>query len=170
MKRLFLIISVLVSTSIFAKEDCSLKGVDLDETSNIAERLFYTGTCHYRNEDYALAAKAWKELSYLKNVESEYQYLQIDVLNNLGYLMFFGYGVPKEQNKALSFWKKAITLGHYESEYHLCHAYADKKQPSYNLFKARKHCEKALLIYNGMEKKDVEILNILKKYNSQVNG
>ncbi len=170
MRNSILLILSLLSVSVLSKENCTIESIGLEESSNIAEKLYYAGTCHYRNEDYQLSATSWEKLSNLKNVTPEFQDLQIDVLNNLGYLMFFGYGINQNQKQAVSYWVKAVSLGHYESEYHLCHAYADKKQSTYNLPLAKKHCEKALLIYKGMEKPDKEIISMLKKYNGQVNG
>ena len=170
MKYFFTIVFLFYSLTAIAKEDCSLKGIELDESSNIAEKLFYTGTCHYRNEDHSLSANAWKELAKLKNIEPEYKDLQIDVLNNLGYLLFFGYGIEKNQSEAMGYWKQAISMGHTESEYHLCHAYADSEESTYNVQAAKKHCEKALLIYKGMEEPDQVILKQIEKYNSEVNG
>ncbi|MCW8930880.1 MAG: sel1 repeat family protein [Gammaproteobacteria bacterium] len=169
MKYLMLIIFFWLVQPVYAKEDCSLSGIELEEESNDAVKLYYTGTCHYRNKDYQMAAKQWKQLSQLNNVPREYEELQINVLNNLGYLMFFGYGVEKKQFEAVDYWQKAVSLGHTESEYHLCHAYADTKESTYNKLKAKQHCSKALLIYNGLEEKDDEILRQIKKYNNQVN-
>ena len=154
---------------VMAKEDCSLEGIGLDEETNIAEKLYYTGTCHYRNKDYNKAAKKWQMLGHMKNISAEFEGLQVDVLNNLGFLMFYGYGIEKNQFEAIDYWKKAVLEGHTESEYHLCHAYADIKEPTYNKQKAKKHCSKALLIYKGMDVKDEEILTVLKTYNSKLN-
>lgn len=169
MKAVIAVLLLSFANFASAKEDCSLEALDLDESSNIAEILFYTGTCHYRNEDYELAVKNWSELSALKNIDPEYEELQIDTLNNLGYMKFFGYGTPEDKDIALDYWKKAVLLGHLESEYHLCHAYADKEEPTYHLAKAQKHCKKALLIYKGMEDPDDEILRQIEEYSSQVN-
>jgi len=168
MKTVFLVFGIFISCSAYSKEDCSLSALHLNYKSNISESLYYTGTCHYRNKDYEKSAKAWQQLAELNNVEKEYQHLQINVLNNLGYLMFFSLGIEKEQSKAISYWKKAITLGQAESEYHLCHAYADRKESTYNREKAKMYCKKALLIYRGMKQKDEEILSQIEKYYKRV--
>ncbi|WP_444939830.1 sel1 repeat family protein [Microbulbifer sp. ZKSA004] len=170
MRNSILLILVLFSAPVLSKENCGLESIGLEKSSTVAEKLYYTGTCHYRNKDYELSARSWEELSNLKKVDPEFQGLQVDVLNNLGYLKFFGFGIKQDQKLAVSYWAKAVSLGHYESEYHLCHAYADKEQLTYNLAKAKKHCEKALLIYKGMENPDKDIMSTLKKYNAQVNG
>ncbi len=168
MKVILLIIGIFVSSSIYAIEDCSLDALNLSDESNMAEQLFYTGTCHYRNKNYDKAVKTWEQLAKLNLLEQEDQNLQSDVLNNLGYLIFFGLGVERDQSKAISYWKKAITMGQTESEYHLCHAFADKKQSTYNRKRAKKHCHKALLIYRGMEPKDQEILSMIESYYADV--
>lgn len=159
---------MFITANAYSKEDCSLEALNLSNRSNIAERLFYTGTCHYRNQDYQLSAQAWQQLAEHNAVDREYQELQIDVLNNLGYLMFFGLGIEKNQAKAIEYWKKAISLGQTESEYHLCHAYADRSQPTYDRDNAKIHCKKAILIYRGMQPRDEEILSYIEKYYEQV--
>jgi len=165
-----ILITIMMTLSFFARsnEACDLEAIGLNKNSDIERQLFFTGTCHYRNKEFDLAVKSWEELSSLKNINQEYNEYQIDVLNNLGYMKFFGYGTTKDQPQAIVYWKEAILLGHYEAEFHLCHAYADKNELTYHLAKARKHCEKALLIYKGMDEQDKETIDIIKKYRSQI--
>lgn len=167
MKKLLLIL-LAISAQSHTKEDCDLEAIGLNEKSELAERYFFSGTCHYRNEDYQLAVEHWEKLSKLKQVPAEFEELQIDVLNNLGYMKFFGYGTEKNQKQAMQLWKEAILMGHEEAEYHLCHAYADKDESTYDLAKGRKHCKKAMLIYKGMEQKDNEILEQIEGYLSEL--
>ena len=177
MKKLsiFIVILIVILSTISllssAKEDCSLKSIGLSKADDIAEQLFYTGTCHYRNKEYDKSALSWEKLAKLEKVNPEYQELQIDVLNNLGYLMFFGYGVKENKTQAIEYWQKAIILGQIESEYHLCHAYADTDQPTYDRAKAKTHCDKAYLIYKGMDDKtkgQSAIFEDIKMYQSQL--
>ena len=168
--RAILIILLIFSTPVLSKEACDLASIGLDQDSPLAEQLFYTGTCHFRNKDYDRSVESWSKLTSLENVAPEYEELQIDVLNNLGYMKFFGYGTEKDQWTAIEYWKQAILMGHEEAEYHLCHAYADHNEPTYTLARARKHCKKALLIYNGMEKPDLEILDDIKFYMARLDG
>lgn len=170
MKYLLLLIILSISLPVLSKEDCKLKAIEIENDSTQAEKLFYTGTCHYRNKNYQQAAIRWKELTLLTVVDTNDKQLKVDVLNNLGFLMYFGYGIEKNQSEAIGYWKQAISLGHTEAEYHLCHAYAEIDELSYNIQNAKNHCSKALLIYKGMEEKDQEILRQLEKYNKQVNG
>ncbi|MDP5209666.1 hypothetical protein [Microbulbifer sp. 2205BS26-8] len=106
----------------------------------------------------------------MKEVNPESQDLQIDVLNNLGYLKFFGYGIKENKEQAIEFWKRAISLGQYESEYHLCHAYAEPISP-HKIELRLKSTTRAYLIYRGMEKvpeSDAEILKQIKKYRAKI--
>lgn len=168
MRYLFLIIILVIASGAFAKEQCDLKSIGLDESSSKIEQYFYIGTCHYRNKDYALSVKSWENLASLKSDSATDEELKVDVLNNLGYMKFFGFGTEKNQELAITYWKEAILLGHYEAEFHLCHAYADKNEPTFNLGKARKHCEKAKLIYKGKDDSDPEILSDIESYLEQI--
>jgi len=122
------------------------------------------GTCHFRNESYQRAVDSWENIVNLKITSEDDEGLKVDVLNNLGYMKFFGYGTPIDKKSAMAYWREAIQLGHYEAEYHLCHAYADSDEPTYNPRKGSKHCEKAKLIYKGKEDSDKEILASIEKY------
>jgi len=166
--RTIFIIALIISTAANAKEDCSPAALDLND-STAEETFFFTGTCHYRNEDYQSAVDQWESLSKLDSINEENEDLKIDVLNNLGYMKFFGFGTIKNQNQAVQYWRQAITLGHYEAEYHLCHAYADNEQSTYNISKAKKHCEKAHLIYKGMDDPDKSILSDIEMWMDRLN-
>lgn len=153
-----------------AKESCAPASVGLTPKSPLPERLFYTGTCHYRNAEYRQAVHLWIQLANLKKVDARFVELQIDVLNNLGYMMFFGYGIDEDKAKAIAYWKKAVSLGHTESEYHLCHAYADRDSPAYDPPRALPHCRKARLLYASrtLEKDDEKL--ILQQLNEYMLG
>lgn len=166
---LILMLAFCISLTANAKEDCSIEAIGLAQDADKAQKLYYTGTCHYRNGEYDKSAVSWEALATMEQVKPDYIGLQSDVLNNLGYLLFFGYGVPENKTQAIDYWKKAITLGQYESEYHLCHAHADMTQPTFNKVMGKKYCDKAYLIYNGIdqqsESKD-EILKNIKHFRS----
>ena len=89
MKILPFLILTLCSHFALANEPCSLADIKLTEDSPQAEKLFYTGTCHYRNEQYEKSVVLWKELSLLDDIPDEYVELQISALSNLGYMLFF---------------------------------------------------------------------------------
>lgn len=164
MRYIFSILVLSIAAVTFAKEQCDPASIGLDKDSSEIERYFYTGTCHYRNKDYSLSVKNWEKLSSIKPEVAVDEELKVDVLNNLGYMKFFGFGTEKDQETAILYWREAILLGHYEAEFHLCHAYADKEEPTFNLAKARKHCEKARLIYKGKDDSDPEILSDIESY------
>lgn len=167
--KIILILALLIFPLLtFADESCSLTEVKLSETSAQAEKLFYVGTCHYRKKEYATSVALWKQLSTLQSIEPKYVELQISALNNLGYMLFFGYGIEENKLEALNYWNQAIALGHSEAEYHLCHAYADAEVSTYNPIKALPHCEKAKLIYQGVENKSSDEKVILKQINNYI--
>jgi TPR repeat protein len=169
-RYLVIFILLAIPSVTFSAEDCSDDAIGLDETSHITEQLFFRGTCHYRKQEYALSAKYWTELSLLEDVDALYQTYQVDSLNNLGYLTFYGYGVSENKQQAIEYWKRAVALGHFESEYHLCHAHAEQDEPTYNPSQAKQHCEKAYLIYNGMPEPDEEVLNDIRGYLSELDS
>ncbi|MEM7081920.1 MAG: sel1 repeat family protein [Pseudomonadota bacterium] len=161
----------LSSVSVWAKEDCGPEAIGVTEEA-LAQKYFYTGTCHFRNNDYAEAAQSWTKLANLESVNADDQSLQIDVLNNLGYLLFFGYGVEADQREALNYWHKAVGLGHDESEYHLCHAYGDADEATFDKAKAQTHCDNAFSLYSNMTDMNDDHKTILKQitfYRNQVN-
>lgn len=170
MKIFQFLLMLSLSFPCFSKEECDLKSIGVEETASNIEKYFFAGTCHYRNKDYHLSVESWEKITVLPASTEYDEGLKISVLNNLGYMMFFGYGTNKNQNKAMQYWKDAILLGHYEAEYHLCHAYADSKQPTYDLSKARTHCKKAQLIYKGMDEADQRILDDIDFYLGEING
>ena len=167
--RVFCLLFFMIFPSyLFASDSCTLSEVGLNEESKQPEKLFYIGTCNYRNQKYSESVRLWKQLIELKNIDAEFIELQIDAMNNLGFMLFSGYGVGEDKKLAIEYWEKAISLGHTESEYHLCHAHADKKVSTYNPVKARLHCRKAKLIYQGIEKKSKDDELVLKQINNHL--
>ncbi len=98
MKNLVAIALCLVVPSVIAKEDCSPAAIGIDETSSQIAKYFYTGTCHYRNEDYQLSVENWELLVPLQASTADDEETKIDVLNNLGYMKFFGFGTDQDQD------------------------------------------------------------------------
>ncbi|WP_395004930.1 hypothetical protein, partial [Undibacterium sp.] len=84
----------------------------LSKDSVQAEKLFYVGTCHYRKKEYERSVALWKKLSLLEDMEPKYVELQISALNNLGYMLFFGFGIEENKSEAIKYWNQAIALGH----------------------------------------------------------
>lgn len=160
---------LMTSTFAYSKEKCDLASVGLSEYAHEIEKLYYVGTCNYRNEDYELSVQYWEKIPKILNIGLELKTLQISVLNNLGYMKFFGFGTNQDQPKAMEYWKQAVSMGNDEAEYHLCHAYADQAEPTFNLSRARRHCNKAFVVYNGMIPPNEKILKSIKGYLEQIN-
>lgn len=157
-KYLAYIVALIIVASLNAesieKEDCSFQGLGFDEGTNVAAVYFYTGTCHYRNKDYQQSADSWEQLGQLEDVDLEFKALQTDVLNNLGYLMFYGLGINENKAKALKYWEKAALSKHSESTYFLCTTYSDKGGFRYRPKRALKHCKSAESIFAEKDVKD----------------
>ncbi len=170
MRLTFIMLACLISLGVSAKESCEKAVIGLTDKDSQIRQYYYTGTCHYRNEDYNLAVENWIKLSELEPFVSGDEALKISVLNNLGYMKYFGLGIDQNQPEAIEYWNKAVLLGHGEAEYHLCHAYADIKQATYNKENARPHCKKALHIYRGMERRDDKILKDIEHYIELIHG
>lgn len=172
----FAFIAVVITASLFIykhflnKEDCSLKALQLVESPLVAEQLFFSGTCYFRNKEFSKAAAHWDELLQLENTRTDREDFRTSTLNNLGYLYFFGFGVKEDKSRAVEYWQQAALSGHHEAEYHLCHAHAEKEEPTYDVVKARNHCKKALLIYHQKTKSNDRILSDLENYNSALNN
>jgi TPR repeat protein len=156
---------LLLPIHVVAKESCSPQKLGLSRESVLAERLFYTGTCHYRNKNYSKAVNQWNRLLAIKKIDPQFVSLKVDVLNNLGYMLFFGHGTAEDKHRAMAYWKTAASLGHTESEYHLCHAYADKEVSTYQPKQALKQCKKAKSKYQKLKKRDAEENMILSQIN-----
>lgn len=162
---------LLLSLQVQARESCALADIGLTPGSPVPQQLYYAGTCHYRNGDHAKAVQQWIRLANLTHVDTRFIPLQVNVLNNLGYMLFFGLGIKEDQRKAVTYWEKAVAFGQGESEYHLCHAYADKSTLTYNPAKALQHCQKAVTLYRNRKDDSADkelILRQLDEYLSQL--
>lgn len=102
-----------------------------------------------------MAARNWSALVYAKDVSTEFEPLRRSAQNNLGFLYYQGWGVPRNSARAIELWNQAYSRGHAESTYHLCHAYADEDEPQYMPKKALAYCKEALRRYDA-KKAEVE--------------
>ncbi|MBB6522425.1 sel1 repeat family protein [Pseudoteredinibacter isoporae] len=158
---------VLASHNSFSSNSCTPEEIGLTAESSNAEMLFYTGTCHYRNEDFIAAGENWKKLISLNSVDESLEELKVTAHNNLGYLMFFGLGFKMDKEQAIEHWVYALSKGNEESEFHLCHARADSRQPTYDHLKAIVHCESAKLIYGrkpNPDESEQQVLSVIDEY------
>ena len=148
----------------FAQDEtgCKLEEVGSDVPADHPVCLFYTGTWHYRNERMADAVASWTELVELPAIPAEFDDLRISTLNNLGHMRFYGLGISEDKSLAMRYWMEAVSLGHDETEFHLCHAYGEPGEPTYDVHRARRHCRKAEAIYASIEDPDNDDLQVLE--------
>lgn len=161
------LLSSICSNSI-AKELCSSEALKLKQEPIITQH-FFMGTCHYRNQEFSLAATQWTKTIQTQSLNMKINKLQIDSMNNLGYLLFYGLGITQNRQRALTLWHAASNLGQTESTFHLCHAYAEPEDQVYNYQKAQQFCSKALKYYSNPNNSTTENQLILK-YIDQLNS
>jgi TPR repeat protein len=129
--------------------------------------LFYSGTESFRARSYASASASWQALVRLEEVPVDLEHYRTDAYNNLGYLYFMGWGVRKNRDRAIDYWKYATKLGHEESAYHLCHVYGESEEPTYNPSVALGYCRESLRQYMqsvGKRKEAEEVIAQLNRY------
>lgn len=91
---------------------CSL--VVLSCASVPAETPYNLGVAAYKKRNYSQAAAEWTKSVASGNTEA---------MNNLGYLLYNGYGVGKDVDRAVKLWRVASEAGESESQLHLGRAY-----------------------------------------------
>lgn len=148
-----LVLGAMLSAPAIGASMCPLEELK-NKAASSPHCHFYQGTAAYRDEDFELAAKHWKNLIALKSVTADERYLQVGAYNNLGFLYFNGNGVAVNKPAAIDYWTFASNSGNEESTYHLCHAYADRKEPTYNPGLARANCTEALRRYELLKNLD----------------
>jgi hypothetical protein len=79
-----------------------------------AESPYNLGVDAYKARNYAEAATQWSASVARGNT---------DAMNNLGYLLYNGFGVKKDLVAALDLWRAAAFAGHSEAQWHLGNAY-----------------------------------------------
>ncbi len=95
--------SVVVSGLVVASSVCSAQESD-----------YNLGVDAYHKKHYAEAAAQWKKAVARGDV---------DAMNNLAYLLYNGYGVPKDLDAAVNLWRTASFAGMSEAQWHLGNAY-----------------------------------------------
>jgi TPR repeat protein len=78
------------------------------------ETPFNLGVAAYQKRDYSEAAAQWSKS--VANGDTE-------AMNNLGYLLYNGYGIDKDTDRAVKLWRVASEAGESESQWHLGSAY-----------------------------------------------
>ena len=129
---------------------------------------FYSGTASFRGGNYSDAAASWTKLVSLKSVPVDLEHFRTSAYNNLGYLYFFGRGVKKDKALAIQYWNYATRAGNEESAYHLCHAYGEKNEPTYNPKIALTYCKEALRRYNQLPKGGEGGSDVVRQINAYI--
>jgi len=79
-----------------------------------AETPYNLGVAAYKDKNYSEAAAQWTRSVASGNVEA---------MNNLGYLLYYGHGVDVDTPRAVALWRVASYAGNSESQWHLGVAY-----------------------------------------------
>ena len=78
------------------------------------ESPYNLGVEAYKTKNYKEAAVQWSKAVAQGNVSA---------MNNLGYLLYYGYGTNKDPETAIDLWRVASYSGHSESQWHLGNAF-----------------------------------------------
>lgn len=167
MRAVLALLAAVAPLQVHGAPMCPLEGLEKEAASS-PSCLFYQGTGAYRDEDFESAAKHWKDLIALKSVPADKKHVQIDAYNNLGFLYFQGMGVKANKPAAIDYWTFASNSGNEESTYHLCHAYADRKQPTYSPVLGKQHCAEALRRYGLLKNTDNDHQTIVKQIKTHI--
>jgi TPR repeat protein len=77
---------------------------------------------HANETSYNLGVQAYKTKNYTEAVTQWSRAVEngdVTAMNNLGYLVFNGLGIKKDEQQAISLWHTAATKGQSESQWHL---------------------------------------------------
>ena len=74
--------------------------------------------------------------------------------NNLGYLLYYGFGGPEDHEEAVSLWEQGVKYGSLESLIHLAHAYLDEVFLDYDASEALVLASAALECANRTSSQD----------------
>lgn len=108
-----------------------------------ANGSYNAGVDAWRKKDYPEAAKQWSQAVLTGN---------IDAMNNLAYLYFYGLGMPARISDAIQLWRVAAFAGESESQWHLGRAYEDGKGVEKDALKA--YAWYRCSVHNARRKKD----------------
>jgi len=79
-------------------------------------------------------------------------------------------GVAVNKAAAIGHWQFATKSGNEESAYHLCHAYADRKEAGYAPELTRGYCKEAPRHYGLLKERDPEFDIIESHIHKYLNG
>lgn len=119
------------------------------ESQDIKE--YNLGVDAYRARNYTEARRHWS-----KAVDHGVR----DAYNNLGFLLYNGFGGDKDAARAVALWRDAAMMGNAESQWHLASAYEEGKGTVRNQVEAYAWYECAQAAYraeSGGRRNDTEI-------------
>lgn len=100
---------------------------DAPRASDSVVSVYNLGVDAYRAEDYSKAFEHWSAAAARG---------ELNALNNLGFLLYNGFGVEQSQVEAVKLWRIASFAGHSESQWHLASAYEAGEGVQKDLLKA----------------------------------
>ena len=114
------------------------------------ESDYNLGVHAYQKKDYSQAALQWKKSVARGNA---------DAMNNLAFLLYYGYGVTKDLDAAIDLWRVASFAGNSESQWHLGNAYKDGVGVQQDGVKAYAwyRCSEESALTNVRRKNEVEL-------------
>jgi TPR repeat protein len=112
-------------------EMCLLEALS-DRPYTDLECQFYLGTTAYRAESYSVAAAHWRNVINSPNISADTASLKSTAQSTLGYLTYYGLGVPQDRQSAVESWNKAAQGGSMEARHQLGSAYADPAYSGHN--------------------------------------
>ena len=115
------------------------------------------GVDSYVAKDYAAARVHWARAVDIPSDD------QVHALNNLGFLLYQGWGGAPDVDRAIVLWKQAASQGHSESQWHLGHAHESGRGVPKSLVEAyawyRCSIESAETMASGDKDAEAQILS-----------
>lgn len=148
--RPFVAFVIAVAASHSSAQDGCIPPPSPSTTRAYVECLFFSGTQHFRGKEYPRALALWQQLAELPEMSAELEAYRLDAYNNVGFLLYMGWGTAPQRQKSLQLWQSAYKAGHAEATYHLCHFYGEPAEPEYEPALALRYCREALLRYKKL--------------------
>lgn len=115
--------------------------------AQLAQGPYNRGVDAYRAKDYESARALWTPEAAKGNPSAE---------NNLGYLLYYGLGGPRDKARAVSLWRTSALAGHPEAQWHLGVAFADGEALARSAVEAYAWYQCAIANGDGVEGRERE--------------
>jgi TPR repeat protein len=106
--------SVVILGVVVVTACASVPKVPAPSERNRTETPYNLGVAAYKQKNYSEAAALWTQAVAQGDTEA---------MNNLGFLLYNGYGVAKDTHRAVELWRVASAASESESQWHLGVAY-----------------------------------------------